>query len=222
MRNYLKKIGTLLLLFILTLNTITPIETKALTEDNHEKTAIEKLEEASIITIKERLFSINESYNIYVDNEKIAQINGKYISFTGDVFKMTDMNGTEIASEKQIKRWNIKLNRLAEVFDSEGNTTGYIGEKVIKDLLKFGTTFHFFDNQKNEIAEFREDVFNLLAKFNVKDNQGKKLYTVKQKLSFTSKYEISVLDSNPNVSITDVIFATCIMNEIRQAKKEEK
>lgn len=191
-------------------------------ENENKKTALEKLESATTITVKERLFTLNESYNIYADNEKVATVKGKYVSLTGDVFTLADLDGNEIASEKQIKRWNIKLNRLAEVFDSEGNTTGFIGEKVLKDLFKFGTTFHFFDVNKNEVAECREDVFNFLYKFNIKDNNDTKLYTINQKLSLTSKFEIDVLKKDSTVSVIDAIFVTCIMNEIRQANEKSK
>ena len=59
----------------------------------------------------------NEQYQIYKDRDKVGEINGKYINLTGDIFILTDKDGNEISSEKQIKRWNIKFNRMAQVYD---------------------------------------------------------------------------------------------------------
>ena len=222
MKNKLFKILNYIVIICMTLTLFYGTYGVCAEERERKNNALEKLESATTITVKEKLFTLNESYDIYADNKKVAKVKGKYIALTGDVFTLTDLNGNKIASEKQIKRWNIKLNRLAEVFDSSGKTTGFIGEKVLKDLFKFGTTFHFFDINKNEIAECREDVFNFLYKFNIKDNNGTKLYTINQKLSLASKFEIDVLKNDSAVSVIDAIFVTCIMNEIRQAKEKSK
>lgn len=109
------------------------IDVKPDVEENDD--LLEILNEAEKITIKEAFFSLNPHYEVYVDNQQVGTVTGKYIQITGDVFTLADMNGNTYASEKQIKRWGIKLNRLAEVFDKEGKTVGFIGEEKFRDFF---------------------------------------------------------------------------------------
>jgi len=71
--------------------------------------------------VEEELISFNQKYNIYIDNSYIGSISGKFVNITGDIFTFKDKNGYIISSEKQIKRWGIKLNRMAELRDKSNN-----------------------------------------------------------------------------------------------------
>lgn len=87
-----------------------------------EESVLDKINNAESVTIREKIISLNKSYDIYVNGSVIANVSGKYISLTGDVFSLKDNSGNTLLSEKQIKRWGIKLNRAAQIYDADGNT----------------------------------------------------------------------------------------------------
>ncbi len=82
---------------------------------------LEQLNSANDARVEEELISFNPKYNIYIDNSYIGSISGKFVNITGDIFTFKDKNGYIISSEKQIKRWGIKLNRMAELRDKSNN-----------------------------------------------------------------------------------------------------
>lgn len=82
---------------------------------------LEQLNSANDVRVEEELISFNQKYNIYIDNFYIGSISGKFVNITGDIFTFKDKNGYIISSEKQIKRWGIKLNRMAELRDKSNN-----------------------------------------------------------------------------------------------------
>ena len=82
---------------------------------------LEQLNSANDVRVEEELISFNQKYNIYIDNSYIGSISGKFVNITGDIFTFKDKNGNIISSEKQIKRWGIKLNRMAELRDKSNN-----------------------------------------------------------------------------------------------------
>lgn len=104
------------------------IHEEANAQDVKEETTIstenvlDKINKAKSVTIREEIISLNKSYDIYVDGKKIANVSGKYISLTGDVFTLKDNSGKVLMSEKQIKRWGLKLNRAAQIYGADGNT----------------------------------------------------------------------------------------------------
>lgn len=182
---------------------------------------LDKINNASNVTVKEAIISFNKQYKIYVDGEHIATISGKYINVTGDVFTLKDLNGNTLAQEKQIKRWGIKLNRLAKFMDKDENLDGYIGENVIKDLFSVSKyKFHFYDNNKNEYAHTKEKIITLLYEFNVYNNSNEKIYNVEKNFNLvTDSYDITkVKDSD--VKMEKVVFLTCIVDAIIDANDE--
>lgn len=82
---------------------------------------LEQLNSANDVRVEEELISFNQKYNIYIDNSYIGSISGKFVNITGDIFTFKDKNGYIISSEKQIKRWGIKLNKMAELRDKSNN-----------------------------------------------------------------------------------------------------
>lgn len=186
------------------------------------KESIQQLNSSKEISIEEKIFSFNKSYNILVDGEEFGTISGKYINFTGDVFTLTTKHGLNIASEKQVKRWGVKLNRLAEVYDAEGNVTGYIGEEKIEDFFKIGYKFHFYDKDKNELGYIKKQYFSLLDHFDVYNMKDEVVYKVDKDLTFMAdKYTISVID-NSEIPTDQVVFVTAIMQAIQSAQKESE
>lgn len=186
-----------------------------------EQTVLEKINSAKEITITESFFSLNKHYDIYIDGKQVANIDGKYINITGDTFTLTDMNSNVLAKEKQIKRWGVKLNRLAHVMDPSGNTDGYIGEEFFNDLFSISKyKFHFYDKNKNEKGYTREQVLSLFYKFNVFNNSGDAVYNIEKGFSlFVDEYSITkVKDSD--IQMKDVVFLTCIVDAIRDAEED--
>lgn len=186
-----------------------------------ERSLEQILKDAKNIKIEERVITINKEYDIIVDGNVVGTITGKYINITGDVFELKDAKGNLLASEKQIKRWGIKLNRLAEVLDKSGNTTGYIGENVISDLFSISKyKFHFYDNSKNEYASTKEQVLSLFYKFKIYNNNDEEVYEVEKEFSmWGDEYTITKIKDS-DVSVENAIFLTCIIDAIRDANDE--
>lgn len=100
-------------------------EVKEETKTSNEN-VLDKINNANSVTVKEKFISLNKSYDVYIDGKQIANVSGKYISLTGDVFTLKDNSGNTLMSEKQIKRWGIKLNRAAQIYDAKGNTVRFL------------------------------------------------------------------------------------------------
>lgn len=183
--------------------------------------SFKKLNEAKKISIEENVFAINNSYNVYLDKEKFGTISGNYINITGDRFSFKNKDGLEIASEKQIKRWGIKLNRLAEVYNYNGDVSGYIGEEKIEDYFKIGYKFHFYDKDGNELGYIRKQYFSILDHFDIYNIKNEIVYTVDKDLTIVAdKYKINVID-NKDIPVDQAIFATAILHAIEQSKNNE-
>lgn len=175
---------------------------------------------ADKIKVKEDIFNLNRVYEISVDDEVIGKISGEYINITGDIFTLTDKNDKEIASEKQIKRWGVKLNRLAEVYDTNGDISGYIGEEFFEDFFSYTRLMHFYDKDKNEIGTCKQKFFSVLDEYVVYDMEGNEDYIIKEKFyTIEPEYEIEVKDKESIIKETDVVFITSILDSIKQAKK---
>ena len=180
------------------------------------------LNEASEITVKAKYFSVRNSYTIYVDDVEFGDVTGKYFKALGDTFTFSNIKETKLSSESQIKRWDIKLNRLAEVYDYNDNIIGYIGEEVFKDLFKLGYTFHFYDKDKNEIGICKQEVFKFSDTFDIYDNDDNKCYVIEEKLaSWSNEYYITVYD-NSTIPTDQAIYLTCILDSIKEADKATK
>lgn len=184
---------------------------------------ITQLENAEKVTVEEKIISLNKAYTIYVDGKEVATVSGKFIHITGDVFELKDNAGNVVAKEKQIRRWGIKLNRLAQIMDKNGKTTGYIGENVIKDLFSISRyKFHFYDANKNEYAHTKEQIISLFYTYHLYDNSEDKIFSIEKDFSFIrDKYTITrVKDSD--VKMQDVVFLTCIVDAIKDAAESEE
>lgn len=181
-----------------------------------------KLTNAKTIKITTDIISVNSGHTVYINDEEFGTINGKYINVTGDKFILKSKDGTVLASEKQIKRWNVKLNRLAEVYDFEGNVVGYIGEEKIKDMFKYGYVFHFYDKNKNEIGYTNKQFISLMDTYNIYNMSNELCYKVKENFNLIQdSYDIEVINSN-DIPAEQAVFFTSIVNAIRNADTNNK
>lgn len=229
------KISIASMLILLTITNITSCAKTTITQNNlsdntitntsndeaisEVESSLEKLANAKTITVKKDLISLNNSYSIKLDDEDFGSVSGKYVNITGDKFSLKDESGNVLLSEKQIKRWGVKLNRLAEVYDHNNNVIGYIGEEKIEDLFKVGYTFHFYDKDKNEIASSNQKFFSLLDTFKIYDNDKNLCFEINEEFTLVyEKYTITVHD-NSTISSGEAILLTTILNAIRNANK---
>ncbi|MBO5477981.1 MAG: hypothetical protein J6A15_09575 [Clostridia bacterium] len=180
---------------------------------------IEQLNNVEKVEIREKIITMNKEYLIYVDNEEIATVSGKYVNVTGDVFTLKDKYGNTLASEKQIKRWGIRLNRLAEVRNEKGEAVSYIGEDVIKDLFSISKyKFHFYDKKKNEYAYTKEKVLSLLYEFEVYNIKDIQIYKVEKNFNILTDSYVITKKEDSDVAMYEVVFLTCIVDAIMDAE----
>ena len=198
-----------------------PVVAETKVKETYEQ-SMKKLNNAKSIVIKKDLISIGKSYDVEVDGKSFGSVDGDFIKITGDKFVLTNDDGTILSSEKQVKRWGVKLNRLAEVKNNKDETVGFIGEERLGDLLKWGFNFHFYDKSKTEIGYLKQDVFNIFSTFeifNVKDN--KLAYEINANFSpIQAKYTITVHDDSV-IPVDQAIYMTCILNAVNDSKKAE-
>lgn len=186
------------------------------------KNSLNVLNNTKEIIVTKDLVSLNKSYEISIDGNTFGDVDGKFVNVTGDKLTIKDNKGNIISSEKQIKRWNIKLNRLAEVYNDKEEVVGYIGEEKINDMFKLGYNFHFYDKNKNEIGILKQKVLSFLDTFKIYDNSGKLCYEIKANLTLISdKYTITVHDSG-TIPAEQVVYLTIILNSINNAQKKAK
>ena len=122
--------------------------------------------------MKKSWFSFNKSYKVYVDDELVGKIEGLYFNIFGERLVLKDLDGDVYGSEQQIKRWNININRLAQVYNGADDTVGFIGEQVIRDMFRYGKTFHFYEVEQNEIAVSRQKIFHILPNYLIEDMEN--------------------------------------------------
>ena len=181
------------------------------------------IEEATTVNVKERFVSLTKTYDVYVDGKEIGSVSGEYVNITGDIFTLTDANGNEIAKEKQIKRWGVRLNRLANLMDQDGNTTGYIGEEYFTDFFSLSKyNFHIYDSNKNELGYTQEEIMSLYYEFNVyNDLTGEILFNISKQPDMVDSYKI-VKKQDSDISMKDIIFLTCIIDAIEDSIDDEE
>lgn len=180
-----------------------------------------ELNNAKQIVITKDLVSIGKSYDIEVDGKDFGDMDGEFIKITGDKFTLTNKDDVVLSTEKQIKRWGIKLNRLAEVSNNKGEVVGYIGEEKLSDLLKMGFNFHFYNKNKEEVGYLKQEVFNIFDTFKIYNMNDELCYEIKANFSpIVAKYTITV-HNNKTIPVDQAIFMTGIINSVKPSKEKE-
>lgn len=204
------------------INTSTTTAEQTIANKENNTDLIEILNNAKEITVKEKVFSIGVGYDVYADEKLVGEIKGKIIKDFGDKFKLIDTNGNTVKEEKQIKRWGVRINRMAEVSTPDGNVTGYIGEERIKDFFTIGYRFHIYNENKEEIGYTKEKLTFIGKEFDIYDMEDNKDYDIDKKVfNFTSTYKIKINDTS-DIPVEDVIFYTAIQDCILSADEEKE
>lgn len=179
----------------------------------------QRLNSATSYNVSKSLISINNQYTIETNNGLSLDMSGRYINMTGDVFTLKAKNKL-IGQEKQIKRWGLKLNRLAELRDESNNIIGYIGEDVLKNIFSIGYRFYFYDENKNEIGHTKQEWMSLTQDHVIYNNDGSIAYTIKGKfVSLSGGMNIKVKD-NSKIRPEYALYYACIAYEIAQSESD--
>lgn len=181
------------------------------------------LNNSNIIKIEKKFYSLNKHYYILADNMVVGEVKGKRFPVLGDTLIMTDVKGNVIKSEYEIKRvgfskkngFNISLNRLAELVDADSNTTGYIGEERLKNLLSVKHIQYFYDANKTTQGYAKRNSIILYNKdYTVYNNDNTTAYTIDGTIfNLPSKATITK-HTDSHINMEDVIFYTIIENSI--------
>lgn len=189
----------------------------------------EMIDNSTEITIEKKIFSFKKHYYILSDGVLIGEVTGKLFPIFGDTLKLKDIHGNLIKKESQIKRlgltqvklFNISINRLAQIEDSEGNTTGYIGEQKLKDFWRLKRIQYFYDKDHNNLGKAIPDAILFCRDYKIFDNNDNVDYIIDGNIfSPTHKYTITIKDSS-DIAVEDAIFYTIIENSIANSKLKE-
>lgn len=180
----------------------------------------QKLHDAKEIKVEKSLNPLRKGYNIYVDDEEVATVTGKYISALGETLTLEDENGTVLSKENQEKRWGVKWTRKANVRDKDDNVTGYMGEEIITNITNIGYTFHFYDKNEKELGKTSQVVFSLMDSFNFLDNDKNKDYEITKNISLITSYTMKINDTDSDIPLYDAILMVCIQDSIKSAEDD--
>ncbi|MEF9991755.1 MAG: hypothetical protein RRZ84_06990 [Romboutsia sp.] len=194
--------------------------------DTNTQSLEEILNKTSTIKIQKKFFSLKKHYYISVDNVVIGEVTGKVFPIFGDKLILKDSNGNIVKSESQIKRigptsgklFNLSFDRLAQIKDSKGSITGYIGEEKLKDFWKLSHRQYFYNENTEKLGSAKPDFFILSKDYTILDNNKDIDYIIDGNIfSLTSKATITKND-NSQIAEEDVIFYTIIENSIIDSK----
>lgn len=184
---------------------------------------------SSEITIEKKLFSFRKHYYVLSDGVLVGEVTGKLFPIFGDTLKLKDIHGNLIKKENQIKRlgltqvklFNLSIDRLAQVEDSNGNITGYIGEQKLTDFWRLKRVEHFYNASYKKLGRGIPDSIILCRDYKIFDNNDNVDYIIDGSIfSPTQKYKITINDTS-DIDVEDAIFYTIIENSIRNDKLKE-
>lgn len=182
----------------------------------------ERLNKASEIFIEEANFSWGKHYDIYVNEDEVAEVTGKNIKLWSDEFTLKTLDGKVLATEKENKRI-FRWNREAVFYDSKGKINGYIGEERWNDLFKWGYIFHFFDENKNEIGLSQKIGRTAISFHQLYDNKGKVLYDIDKRFNLIrDAYTLSVKDKDSIIPLDHAILLVCIEDAIKDSEVDKE
>lgn len=221
-------IGSCLLIHRVQMNSLFKKTSSELFDINNESLE-EILDNASTFKIQKQIFSLKKHYFITVDNVVVGEVTGKLLRIFGDRLEMTDAKGNIVKSEYQIKRFgptngslfNLSFSRLAEIKDSAGTVTGYIGEEKLKDFWKLTHRQYFYNKNAEQIGSAKPDFFILSKDYKISDTNDNIDYIVDGNIFSLSSKATITKNENADVDEESVIFYTIIENSIIDSKTSD-
>lgn len=186
------------------------------------KDYISILNNAKTIRIQEGVFSIGKHYDIEVDGEVVATVEGKFLNGFGDTFTLKDKDGKFLVKESQIKRWGFKSTRGAVIKDAKDNTLGYIGEEIFDKLFSIGYVFHFYDKNEKEIGKSDQLNFKLFKEYKYYDMDENTDYLVKENLDLIKNSFTITIKDKKEIPLYNAILMVCIQDAIYDSKNKKK
>lgn len=184
-------------------------EYKKLAENVCEESCEEKLLEAKQVVVYKDPMDFKKEYIVLVNDEVVAKLKGKYAPLFGDVYSVYDPKGEKLILSEEgrkkipIKAGKIKFDRGGVIMNAKKEEVGYL----VEDLFTIGTEFHYFDENKGEIAMLKGKVklISFVSEFEILDNGKKELYHIKQDYKFRQTiYNVDVKD-NSQISIHEAL-----------------
>lgn len=182
----------------------------------------DELRRAKKIIIKEKTWSFGKDYSIIVDDNEVATVSGRDFRFLGgDILTLKTLDGKILASEKEHKNF-LQMDRVASVYDGNGELTGYIGEKGWRDLFSIGHIFHFYDGNERELGSSKRVGSTAIGKHKIYDNKGNVVYDIDKQFVFVGgdRYVITK-GENSIIPIEHTILVTCIEDAIMDAEADD-
>mgnify|MGYP007069837461 CR=1 FL=1 len=165
--------------------------------------AEEILNNASTIEVRQK-FSIGKYYEIYVNDEMIATVQGKAVHLLGDTFTMYSSDGSVMGSEQEEI---LHLNNQAVFRDKDGKEVFHMSSK----LISIGIKLDLFDTNGELIGKSEQEVLHLLRKDNYYNSMGELIYQSNKNLSIMGSYNIDrVSDNEDTLGAKNVVFLNCI------------
>lgn len=175
---------------------------------------VEKLNSAKEIRAKKKIFTMGDSWEIFADNEKVGNVNGKVIYAIGDTYSFTTNNGYFVGAEQE--NFSI-VQRTAGIFNENNEKIGEIKQKVFSWLMQFTL---YKNGQVNASVE-QNFSFNLNA--DIKNGNGEVNWKVNKKmLSWSADLSIVREGSNNSVEALDALWLALILNEIDEANNNSE
>ncbi len=164
---------------------------------------IEKLNDAQIIQIRQK-FSIGKYYEILVDDEIVATVQGKPFHLLGDTFSMYSSDGSLIATETEEV---LHLNHQAVFRDYNGNEVFHMSDK----LISIGHKLNLYDTNDNLIGKSEQKVLHLLRKDNYFNSNDELIWQSNKNFSIIGSYDIKKVSENEDtLGAVNVVFLNCI------------
>lgn len=169
------------------------------------------------IEIRKIYFHPNKKYSIHLGDEKVGYITSNNPIFRGKTFKIRDLDGNVIRSEKESKRF-LTFNRSATFFDLSGYETIKIKENKGKNITEFNPEYRFgiFNNSGEIIGYTKANFFSILKKTHaIIDSMENNLYIIEKTGFFPKKYTIDIIEKDFNsIDVRDAILYTAINDNI--------
>jgi uncharacterized protein YxjI len=172
-------------------------------------------------TIKERVLSFTDTFDIVSSGKKLGVISQKILSLTRS-FKYKDADGNLVAEARsRILSWGTHI----DVTDDLGQPIGGIKEQVFKSFFKVYTVYSILDAQGQEIAT-SEKVDWLGTKVTLSDHQGRQIATLQRPWIniFSDHWDAKVYDPkavDSRVMVMIAAYKTSVDND-RRAEERAK
>ncbi len=176
--------------------------------------AITTLENASTITVKKAVVSIGDSWEVLVDDVKIATIKGEFIYVLGDTYTMRTIAGNIMGSEGEQYRI---INHNAILYDKDGNQNGSIKEEFFSFWYKF-----YINDADEQLVGTAEQNLSLTLSADIKDADDNVAWRIDKKFfAIGSTLTIEKKAEETDVSAMQAVWMTVIMSEIDEAANED-